>query len=223
MLQYRPPRRYAAISELCCAEMITSEGMAAESIHIVLSGWAGRYNVLNDGSRHITAFLLPGDLCDIHGTVLGKMDHSILALTDCEVAFTAEQINEITTSTPTLLRAFWRSTLIDEAILRRWLVKGGRSDAFQIIGHLMYELCVRAQLIGLTTDHSFHLPITQEEIGDATGLTPVHVNRVLKRLRDMGLAAMKRGTLEIADIEVLRRESGFDPNYLHLNDCDNRA
>lgn len=203
---------------------VVSEGHNPDRIHIVLSGWAARYNILKDGSRRITAFLLPGDFCDIHTTVLNRMDHGILALTDCQVAFVPpDQIDEIGRSTPALTRAFWRSTLIDEAILRRWLVKGGRSDAFEAIGHLIGELYVRARLVGLTEDHTVELPVTQEEIGDATGLTPVHVNRVLKRLRESGIATVTHGRLAIQDVEALHRQTGFDPSYLHLSRYDSRA
>lgn len=203
---------------------IVREGAAADHVHIVLSGWAARYNILNDGSRRITAFLLPGDFCDVHVTVLSEMDHGIIAVTNCKVAFaTKEQIDDVTGRTPALTRAFWRSTLIDEAILRRWLVHGGRSEAFETVAHLFCELHVRARLVGLTDDHSFALPLTQEEIGDATGLTAVHVNRVLRRLREEGLATIKGGDLKIHDIDALRRASGFNPNYLHLRSRDSRA
>jgi CRP-like cAMP-binding protein len=203
---------------------VVSEGHNPDRIHIVLSGWAARYNILKDGSRCITAFLLPGDFCDIHVTVLNRMDHGIIALTDCQVAFVAEQkIDEIGRSTPALTRAFWRSTLIDEAILRRWLVQSGRGDAFTTVGHLIGELYVRARLVGLTEDHTLQLPVTQEEIADATGLTTVHVNRVLRQLRDAGIATIKRGMLAIHDVEALHRETGFDPSYLHLSPHDSRA
>ena len=98
------------------------------------------------------------------------MDHGIIALTDCQVAFVAEQkIDEIGRSTPALTRAFWRSTLIDEAILRRWLVQSGRGDAFTTVGHLIGELYVRARLVGLTEDHTLQLPVTQEEIVNRAG------------------------------------------------------
>ena len=202
---------------------VVSEGFIPDRVHIVLTGWAARYNILKDGSRRITAFLLPGDFCDIHTTVLNKMDHGIIALTDCQVAFVPpEQIDQTARTFPSLMRAFWRSTLIDEAILRRWLVKGGRSDAFEAVGHLLGDLYVRARLVGLTDDHTLELPLTQEVIGDATGLTPVHVNRVLKRLRESGIATLRGGTLAIKDVEALHRESGFDPDYLHLSAHDSR-
>lgn len=202
---------------------IVREGTSPTHCHIVLEGWAARYNLLADGSRRITAFLLPGDFCDIHATVLKTMDHSIIALTDCRVAFVApEQINEIAISTPSLTRAFWRSSMIDEAILRRWLVKSGRGDAFEVVGHLLGELYVRARLVGLTNDYTLDLPITQEEIGDATGLTAVHVNRVVRRLREEGIATIKDRSMAILDVDALRRASGFDPDYLHLSVHDSR-
>lgn len=196
---------------------IIQVGMKPTKIHVILEGWAARYSVLKNGSRRITAFLLPGDFCDIHGTVLAAMDHSISTLTDCRVGFIEPaEMNEITRSTPVLTRAFWRSTLVDEAILRRWLVTAGRSDAKEAIAHLLCELHARLQLIGLTNEGSFALPVTQEEIGDATGLTSVHVNRMLGGLRGRGLIELERDQLQISDIAALRRASGFDPNYLHL-------
>lgn len=202
---------------------VISQGQNPEHIHIVLSGWAARYNVLKDGSRRITAFLLPGDFCDIHTTVLKTMDHGIVTLTDCRIAFVRQsRINDLAISTPALTRAFLRTTLIDEAILRRWLVVGGRTDAFEAVSHLLCELYLRARLVGLTNGQTLDLPITQEEIADATGLTPVHVNRVLKRLRESGLASFQQGMLLIEDVEALFRESGFDPDYLHLTTHDSR-
>jgi len=217
----------ALCSQVCLVPRkkdVVSEGTNPDRIHIVLSGWAARYNILRDGSRRITAFLLPGDFCDIHSTVLHRMDHSIVALTDCQIAFVDPgKIDEIASRTPALTRAFWRSTLVDEAILRRWLVKGGRSEALEAAGHLLSELYLRARLVGLATDNMHELPITQQEIADATGLTPVHVNRVLRKLRENDVATIKQGALMIHDIDALHRASGFDPNYLHLNAFDSRA
>lgn len=202
---------------------VISEGADPQLVHIILQGWAARYNVGKDGSRTITAFLLPGDFCDVHVTVLAHMDHSIVALTDCHVAYVEPaKINEIALSTPALTRAFWRSSLIDEAILRRWLVKGGRSAALAAVGHLLCELHVRARLVGLTDDHSLALPVTQLDLADATGLTGVHMNRTLKMLREAGLATFARGELVIHDVHALRKMTEFDANYLHLSVHDSR-
>ena len=113
-------------------------------------------------------------------------------------------------------RALWWATLVDEAVLRAWLVNVGRRDALQAVGHLFCELYVRMRNVGLAAGETMELPLTQEEIGDALGLTPVHVNRVLQRLRADGLIALKRGALEILDMAALERVAGFNPNYLHI-------
>ncbi|RYG86965.1 MAG: Crp/Fnr family transcriptional regulator [Alphaproteobacteria bacterium] len=149
---------------------IITEGANPDRVHIILSGWAARYNELRDGSRRITAFLLPGDFCDIQTTTLVAMDHSILAVTDCEVAFVAPAlIEEITASSAVLTRAFWRSTLIDEAILRQWLVNTGRRNSKDRLACLLCELHARMNLVGLVSDGHMKLPLTQEFMADALG------------------------------------------------------
>jgi CRP-like cAMP-binding protein len=124
---------------------------------------------------------------------------------------------EALTARPDIARAFWWATLVDEAVLRSWIVNVGRRDAYEAIGHLMCELYVRMKNVGLTHDHSYDLPLTQEEIGDALGLTPVHVNRVLQRMRGEGLISLTRGALAIHDYQRLENASGFNPNYLHVD------
>ena len=195
---------------------IIREGDKPDHVHLVIEGWAARYKLLPDGSRQITAFLIPGDFCDLHVTILGEMDHSISTLTRSKVAFIPRGKMDELTDRPRLAKALWWATLVDEAVLRAWLVNVGRRDAFEAIGHLMCELYVRMKNVGLVTDHSFELPLTQEELADALGLTPVHVNRVLQRMRSEGLIVLKRGALEILDYARLVDASGFNANYLHI-------
>ncbi|WP_164857367.1 Crp/Fnr family transcriptional regulator [Sphingomonas crocodyli] len=199
---------------------IVSRGDDADYVHLMLEGWGARYFDLPDGSRQITAFLIPGDFCDIHVTTLAAMDHGIIALTNCRVAFIGKSaIEEVTRSTPALTRAFWRATLVDEAILRQWIVSLGRRDAKQRIAHMLCELHLRLRLVGLTDDGNMHLPLTQEDIADACGLTPVHVNRTVQGLRKQGL--VDRGSdLHILNVQGLRRVAAFDPSYLHLKRAD---
>jgi CRP-like cAMP-binding protein len=120
------------------------------------------------------------------------------------------------TDRPRLAKALWWATLVDEAVLRAWVVNVGRRDAFEAVGHLMCELYVRMKNVGLVTGHSFELPLTQEELADALGLTPVHVNRVLQRMRADDLISLKSGALQILDHQRLVAASGFNPNYLHI-------
>jgi CRP-like cAMP-binding protein len=195
---------------------IIREGDRPDHVHLMVEGWAARYKLLNDGSRQITAFLIPGDFCDLHVTILAAMDHSISTLTNARVCYVPRGEMDALTARPHLTRAFWWATLVDEAVLRAWLVNIGRRDAFEAIGHLMCELYLRLRNVGLTTDHSYELPLTQEEIGDALGLTPVHVNRVLQRMRADGLITLNRSALTIHDYRRLEKASGFNANYLHI-------
>ena len=205
-----------AAHDIGARRQIIREGDRPEYVHLVIEGWLARYKLLPDGARQITAFLIPGDFCDLHVAILGEMDHSIATLTKAKVAYVPRRRIEEIVERPTLAKAFWWATLVDEAVLRAWIVNIGRRDAFEAIGHLMCELYVRLRNVGLTDDHSFELPLTQEEIADALGLTPVHVNRVLQRLRADGLISLKSGSLEILDHARLQKASGFNPNYLHV-------
>jgi CRP-like cAMP-binding protein len=202
--------------ELGARRNIIREGDRPDHVHLMVEGWAARYKLLPGGSRQITAFLIPGDFCDLHVTLLGEMDHSIITLTRSRVAFIPYGEVESLIDRPKLARAMWWATLVDEAVLREWIVNVGRRDAFEAIGHVMCELYVRMKNVGLVTDHSFELPLTQEELADALGLTPVHVNRVLQRMRGDGLIAFKSGSLTILDYPRLEKSAGFNPNYLHI-------
>ncbi|MEO7177874.1 MAG: Crp/Fnr family transcriptional regulator [Allosphingosinicella sp.] len=197
---------------------VIREGERPDHVHLMVEGWAARYKLLPDGSRQITAFLIPGDFCDFHITILREMDHSITTLTRAKVAFIPRSKLDLITERPSIARAFWWATLVDEAVLRAWIVNVGRRDAYEAIGHLMCELYVRMRNIGLTHDHCFELPLTQEDLGDALGLTPVHVNRVLQRMRAEELISLKGGMLTIHDYRRLESAAGFNPNYLHIAD-----
>lgn len=205
------------VREVPAKRDIISEGDRPDRVHLILDGWAARYKTLPDGSRQIVAFLIPGDFCDIHITILTQMDHGIVALTPCQVAYVpSAMIDELTARSPALTRAFWWLTLVDEAVLREWIVSNGRRDAFGAVAHLLCEIHLRMRMVGLVEDGRFSLPITQEEIADAAGLTPVHTNRTLQRLRAQGLIALEQRILTVVDVDGLRHAAGFDPNYLHI-------
>lgn len=195
---------------------ITSEGDRPEHVHLMVSGWAARYKILPDGSRQIMDFLIPGDFCDIHVTVLGEMDHGIVALTPCKVAYIqGAEIDRLTLQNNRLTRALWWVTLVDEGIQREWIVNIGRREAFERVAHLLCEMHERMMLVGLVNDGRLALPLTQDELGDATGLTAVHINRTLQRLRGEGLIKVGQGVLTLLEPERLRNLAGFKPNYLH--------
>ncbi len=193
------------------------QGDAPSDVHLVMEGFACRYKVLPNGRRQIMAFLIPGDFCDFHVAILGVMDHGIATLTPCTmVSIPSETIADLTMNHPRIARALWWCTLVDEAILREWLVNMGQRPADQQVAHVLCELLVRLQSVGLATDTSYDFPLTQQELGDAMGLSVVHTNRSLQTLRDAGLMVLKDGTMTIPDVARMNEFAGFDPNYLHL-------
>jgi CRP-like cAMP-binding protein len=204
------------VVEFGSREDIISDGERPECVHLLLTGWAARYKILSDGERQIMAYLIPGDLCDIHITLLDRMDHGIASLSRCEVGLIPRaKVDEIMTEHTQLARALFWATLVDEAILREWLVSIGRRSAEKRVAHLFCEMLLRLRAIGLTTDDSFELPLTQEELADTMGISSVHMNRTLQELRSADLITSKGRLLIINDAERLMEFSGFDPDYLH--------
>lgn len=195
---------------------LISEGDKPGPIFVILEGWACRYKLLPEGTRQITAFLMPGDCCDMHASVLESMEHAISTLTPCRVSIVQRsQMEQLIATKPAITRAFWWAQLVDEDTLRAWIVSMGRRNPVQRVAHLMCELYMRARNIGLVDGDRFEVPLTQAVLGDALGLTSVHVNRVLRKLRLDGVMELTSGTLIVGDIAKLVDVAGFDDNYLH--------
>jgi CRP-like cAMP-binding protein len=187
------------------------------SAHLVLDGFACRYKVLRDGRRAILAFLLPGDFCDLHLALLGRMDHAIGTISACTFArIPFASIEELTFNHPRIARALWWSTLWDEAIMREWLASMGQRAAGPQLAHLICELFIRLQITGNVIDNSFAFPFTQEELGDTLGISSVHVNRVLQQLREKALIILHARRLTILDSQRLLKFAGFKSSYLHI-------
>ncbi len=195
---------------------IIREGDKPDKVHLVLEGWLARYKLLPGGQQAILAFLIPGDLCDVQVSLLGEMDHSIKSLSTCSIALIPRQtVAAMIRDSERLGRAMWWSTLLDEAILREWLVTLGHRPAVQRVAHLVCEMLLRARAVGLTEDDSFELPLTQDELGEVMGLSTVHINRVLQELRGHGFIATERRRMIVHDPDGLMSFSDFNPNYLH--------
>lgn len=198
---------------------LIAEGDKPDSVFLLLEGWGFRYKHLEDGSRQIMAYLVPGDLCDIRIFLFEEMDHSIGVLSDAKVVkIPAAEILELLDRFPRIERALLWATLVDEATLREWLLNIGQRDAIQRISHLFCEICVRLRVVSLVDgDETFTLPLTQSELADTTGMTTVHVNRSLQRLRHDGLIVAKDGKLKILDFDRLAKVAGFNKTYLHTD------
>lgn len=198
---------------------IISQGEPPDYVNVVVSGWVAKYKILGDGQRQIMGLMLPGDLCDLHAFVLKAMDHSLAALGAAEVAMLPRrEIAAIFETRPTLTAALWWSSLQNEAILREWITSLGRRNAYKRAAHLFYELHMRLSVAGVGSDEAgFDFPMTQTDLSDALGLSVVHVNRVLQRLREDGLIVLRRGRLVIPDPAALAEAADFDASYLHLD------
>ena len=206
------------VHELPPGETLIREGERPARVHLLLDGWAYRYKLLPDGGRQIMAYLIPGDLCDIHSFVLKVMDHAIGLLGPARVAFIdPDALLETMDRRPRVARALWCATLVDEAVLREWLVNMGQREAYARIAPLLSEMWLRMRAVGLAEDDTFSLPLTQKELGDTVGLTPVSVNRALQRLRKQGIISLDQKQLTIHDTQGLMNVSAFEPNYLHLD------
>ena len=152
------------------------------------------------------------------------MDHNLKTLTPCKVAFIAhESIDALTRDCPRVGDVMWRDTLIDAAIFREWMLGIGRRTAYTRIAHLLCEVFTRLKAVGLANGFECEFPITQNEIGDALGLSTVHVNRSLQELRANGLMELRRSILTIQDWEGFKAAGEFDPTYLHLAPVENAA
>lgn len=200
------------------------EGERPDAVYLVIDGWAYRYKILRGGERQILAFLLPGDICDMHIFILKKMDHCIATLSPATVcSISQDRMLDIIDNHRAINRSMWWSTLVDQAIQREWLANIGQRDAFERVAHLLCELGIRLNLVGLMPKGRAVLPLTQRDIADAVGLTPIHVNRVLQRLRKEGHIDIAKNEIYFHDFESLARMCDFEPNYLHLDRRRNGA
>jgi CRP-like cAMP-binding protein len=197
---------------------IAVEGEAPCAAFVLTQGMGCRYRLLADGRRQILGFLLPGDFFDPHVFLLRTMDHSVATLTPARLARIARaQAIEILVRRPRLAAAHWWSTLQDAAIQRERIVALGRRDARGRVAYLLCELVWRKRAIGASDDGAIQLPLTQVDLADALGLTPVHVNRVLQEFRKSGLITLAHRRLRLHDMAMLQLIAGCSETYLHLD------
>ena len=211
-LTFGRQRQYAA------REDIIREGDHSPDIHVVVSGLACRYKLLEDGRRQIMAFLVPGDPCDAEIFILKEMDHSICTLAPSVIAaISGDEVRNLLFNRPGVALALWWGTLQDEGILRERVIDEGRRDAYSRIAFLIYEVFLRLRATGVLDDDRFDFAVTQADLADATGLTPVYVNRMLQQLREDKLIATEGRQWTVLDPAGLRKAANFSSNYLHLD------
>lgn len=185
--------------------------------NLLLDGFVYRYKDLKNGSRQILELSVPGDFIDLHSLLLKQLDHHIAAFTDGSLAlFPHDRLKEVIADHQHLGRLLWLSTLVDAAIHRELMVSLGRRDAYGRLAHLFCELQVRLTAAGMAEHGTYELPLTQVDLAEMLGLTSVHINRVLKQLRQEGIVTFRNKTVEIQDWDRLVSAAEFDPFYLNL-------
>lgn len=192
------------------------EGQLPIECCVLVKGFACRHKLTADGARQIVSFHLRGDILDIQHLMLERADHNVQAITASTIAWVPRsELEQLAWSRPAIGKGLWRDCLIDASIFREWVLNVGRRDGKARIAHMLCEFAARCQAAGLGDGGCFNLPMTQEQIGDATGLTSVHVNRMLKALRDDGAIDRKGRQVTISNWNRLREIADFDPTYLH--------
>lgn len=195
---------------------VVRDGDTADYCCLLLSGFAYRYKISGGGGRQIISIHMAAEFVDLQNSFLRVADTSVQTLTEAEVAVIPHTaIQELALGNPAVARALWIDTLIDASIFREWVVNVGRRDSRARVAHLLCEFALRLEAAGLSRSHRYELPMTQEQLADAVGLTSVHVNRVLKQLGEEGLISRDRRTVTIEDWKRLREAGDFNERYLH--------
>jgi CRP-like cAMP-binding protein len=196
---------------------LVRERQAATHCCVMLSGYSVRHKIVAGGARQIVAIHMKRDLVDLQSSLLGTADHSVQMLTKGEVAFIPRAaVEQIALERPRIGIAMWKDTLVDGSIFREWIANVGRRDSTTRMAHLLCEFAVRLKLAGLGEQTSYELPMTQDQLADAVGLTPVHVNRTLQLLERHNLITRNKRSVSVADWQKLADAGDFDPTYLHL-------
>lgn len=199
-------------------QFIVREREQATHSCVMLSGFAVRNKLVATGDRQIVSIHMRGEFVDLQNSLLQIADHSVQMLTPGVVAMVPrEAVVRLAEQRPRVALALWIDTLVDGAIFREWLANIGRRDARTRVAHLLCEFFVRLRLAGLGEETHYELPMTQEQLADATGLTSVHINRTLRTLETEGLIERPNPrAIRIGDWEKLAAAGDFDATYLHL-------
>ncbi len=209
LLPYAPRR-------LGPGEYVFREGEHANACPLLISGFAYRHKFAADGGRQIVAIKMPGDALDLQSLFLRVADHNLQTLTVADLAIVPlRALEELVKARPAIARALLVDILIEASIGREWLLNIGRRNALSRLAHFLCELFYRLHLTMAEPAERVEVPITQEQLADLLGLTPVHINRTLKTLEKIGGIMRQGRRLIIDDVEVLRGLSSYSDVYLH--------
>ena len=205
-------------TEIAAKKTIIRAGDRLSRSTLLLEGMMCRYKDLANGSRQITELHVAGDFVDLHSFTLKRLDHNIMAMTPCVIATVDHaDLKRMTEEAPHLTRLYWFTTNLDAAVHREWELSLGRRTAISRTAHLFCELQVRLGIVGLADDKGFDLALTQVDLAECLGMTPVHMNRTLKDLRDQDVVEFRNRRVVIRDLARMRRIAEFSTEYLSLD------
>jgi CRP-like cAMP-binding protein len=206
------------ISEVPAHKDFVRPGEPVDHASLVVEGLAGRFGQNRDGARQITCLHIPGDMADLPSVVSPKSGWGLSALTSTTILRVSHaDLRRVAAEHPGIAEAFWRDCVADGSIFSEWVVNVGRRDAISRLAHLFCQMAIKCEQAGRGDRRSFPLPITQTDLGDATGLTGVHVNRTLKDLRAQSIVEMRSGTVTIHDWDRLVSTGDFDAGFMLLD------
>lgn len=205
------------IRSLPARTTVIREGVKLSQSTLLLDGLMSRVKMLDNGKRHVAELHVAGDFVDLHSFTLKRLDHDIETLTPCTIAVVPHTTLEaMFEAFPRLSRIYWFHNNLDAANHRETVLSLGQRSAVERMAAFFCELLVRLDIVGLAQDSSYALALTQTDLGDHLGLTPVHINRVLRQLRDDKLVTYRSGRVEIHDLPALKARARFDDRYLYL-------
>ena len=197
-------------------QAIVRDGDRPVECCLLSQGFCIRSKTTSNGRRQILSIHVPGEIPDLQSLHLQVLDHDLTTLTECTLGFISHvSLREITRRRPNVAEIFWRDTLIDAAMFRDWIVNVGQRAASNRLAHIIVELRERLKLIGMVHGARFEMPLTQEQLGEAMGITSVHVSRIVKQLRDDNILELHRGSVTVIDEQKFLELADFDGLYLH--------
>ena len=203
------------VAEFDRPHRVLARGQVAERSTILIEGYILR-TISERERRYVVGIHVPGDFVDLHAYALKRLDHDVVTIGPTKVGFvTHERIGYIHENHPHLSRLFWFSTLLDAAIHRQWTLKLEQLKASRRVAHRLAEIWKRLEMVGLGRPNGFRSPLTQTDLADMCGTTPIHMNRALSELRREDIAEFRRGLVIVRDRAKLEEHGDFDPAYLY--------
>ncbi|WP_234024860.1 Crp/Fnr family transcriptional regulator [Tsuneonella amylolytica] len=194
---------------------ILKAGTLASRSTILLEGWIARM-VWRDGRRHIVSLQVPGDFVDLHAFALKRVDHDVVAIGPAKVGYVAhDKLEEVIARQPHIGRLLWFASALEAAIHREWILTMEHLALDGRFAHFLCEMWHRLNFVGLAEEDGYAMPLTQVEMADACGTTPVHLNRIVRQLREAEIVTLSRGRVTIHDRARLEDTAKFDPRYLY--------